>query len=56
MSLHEATRSHLKTVKNAGSLLVKDKSVPDSSEFVRFKKMAAVVRDKRSPGGKKPFA
>jgi hypothetical protein len=56
MALHEAARSQLKTVKTAGSLLVQDKIVPDSSEFVRFRKMAAVTKDKLSPGGKKPFA
>lgn len=56
MSLLEARRSGLKTVKNAGNLLVQDKIVPDSSEFVRFKKMVAVTKDKRSPGGKKNFA
>lgn len=58
MALHEAARSGLRlnTVRNAGTLLVQDKIVPDSSEFVRFRKMAAVTKDKRSPGGKKPFA
>ena len=56
MSLMEATRSGLNTVKNAGNLLVQDKIVADSSEFVRFKKMVAVTKDNRSPGGKKPFA
>lgn len=56
MSLLEARRSGLNTVKNAGNLLVQDKIVPDSSEFVRFKKMVAVTKDKKSPGGKKNFA
>ncbi len=53
MSLLEARRSGLKTVKNAGNLLVQDKIVPDSSEFVRFKKMVAVTKDRN---GKKKFA
>jgi hypothetical protein len=56
LSLHEARRSGLNTVRNAGNLLVQDKIVPDSSEFVRYKKMAAVTKDYRSPGGKKNFA
>jgi hypothetical protein len=53
MSLLEARRSGLKTVKNAGNLLVQDKTVPDSSEFVRFKKMVAVTKDRN---GKKKYA
>jgi len=53
MSLLEARRSGLNAVKNAGNLLVQDKTVPDSSEFVRFKKMVAVTRDRN---GKKKFA
>jgi hypothetical protein len=53
MSLLEARRSGLNNVKNAGNLLVQDKTVSDSSEFVRFKKMVAVTRDRN---GKKKFA
>jgi hypothetical protein len=56
MSLFEARRSGLKTVKNAGNLLVQDKIVPDSSEFIRYRKMVAVTKDYRSPGGKKNYA
>jgi len=56
MSLFEATRAGLKTVKNAGNLLVQDKIVPDSSEFIRYRKMIAVSKDYRSPGGKKNYA
>jgi hypothetical protein len=54
MSLLEARRSGLSsTIKNAGNLLVQDKTVPDSSEFVRFKKMVAVTKDRT---GKKKYA
>jgi hypothetical protein len=53
MSLLEARRSGLNTATNAGNLLVQDKTVPDSSEFVRFKKMVAVTKDRK---GKKKYA
>jgi hypothetical protein len=53
---HEAIRAGLSNtrVKNGADLLVQDsKSVPDSSDFIRVKKMFAVVKDRN---GKKPFA
>jgi len=52
----EAIRSGVNktTVKNAGNLLVQDnKSVADSSDFVRVKKMFAVIKDRN---GKKRYA
>lgn len=54
MSLLEARRSGIKTVKNAGGLLVHDNKVPDSSEFMRVKKMFAILADKRK--AKKSYA
>ena len=53
MALFEARRSSLNTVRSAGNLLVQDKIVPDSSAFVRFKKMTAVTKDR---SGKKRYA
>jgi hypothetical protein len=50
---HEGARAGLKTVKNAGNLLVQDKVVPDASDFVRFKKTVAVIKDRN---GKKRYA
>lgn len=52
---HEAMRSGVNntTIKNAGNLLVQDKIVPDSSDFVRVKKMFAVIKDRN---GKKRYA
>lgn len=53
---HEANRSGVNStqMKNGGNMLAQDsKSVPDSSEFVRVKKMFAVVKDRN---GKKKNA
>lgn len=54
MSLLEARRSGVKKGTSAGSMLVQDKTVPDSSEFMRVKKMFAILADKRK--AKKRFA
>lgn len=53
LARREGARSGLKTVKNAGNLLVQERIVPDASEFIRFKKMVAVIKDRKN---KKPYA
>ena len=53
LARHEGARAGLKTVKNAGNMIVQDKVVPDASEFIRFKKMFAVNKDRN---GKKRYA
>ena len=55
LARREGARSGINstTVKNAGNLLVQDKIVPDSSDFVRVKKMFAVIKDRN---GKKRYA
>ena len=56
LARREGARSGINstTVKNAGNLLVQDnKSVADSSDFVRVKKMFAVIKYRN---GKKNYA